>query len=121
MRRGRLQETAEARQTRQGEGRDFAARNASSGINMYFVYILYSEKDKGLYVGCTSNMDKRLKRHEAGHVPATAIRCLLVCIHTEIYQSTADAFNRERFLKTLWAARFKNKIKKTYLDNQNNV
>ncbi len=85
---------------------------------MYFVYILYSEKDKNLYVGCTSDVNERLKRHNSGQVLATKFRQPLVCIHTEKFDSKEEAFNRERFLKTLWSARFKNKIKKEYLNKQ---
>ena len=72
----------------------------------YTVYILYSEKDKGLYVGCTSNILNRLKRHNSGQVPATLSRQPLECIYVENYDSSAEAFIRERFLKTLWSARF---------------
>jgi putative endonuclease len=85
---------------------------------MYVVYILYSEFDHNLYVGCTSNLVERIKRHNSGQVDATKLRQPLICIHTEEYMLKAEAFNRERFLKTLWAAHFKNKIKKTYLKNR---
>ena len=76
----------------------------------YTVYILYSSKDKRLYVGCTSNIEKRLKRHQDGQVPATANRRPINLIHTEKSESKEDAFNRERFLKSLWGAREKKKI-----------
>ena len=69
---------------------------------MYFVYILYSEKDTNLYVGCTSDLDERIKRHNSGQVLATKDRQPLVCIHSESYELKADAFNRERFLKSLF-------------------
>lgn len=85
---------------------------------MYFVYILYSEKDHGLYIGCTNDLEKRLARHNGGQVEATQYRQPLVCIHTESFISKSEAFNRERFLKTLWSARFKKKIKEQYLDKQ---
>lgn len=85
---------------------------------MYFVYILYSERDKELYVGCTSNVEERIKRHTAGEVLATKSRRPLQCIYTESYISKAEAFDRERFLKTLWSARFKSKIKSEYLKNK---
>ncbi|HQF40823.1 MAG TPA: GIY-YIG nuclease family protein [Candidatus Paceibacterota bacterium] len=35
---------------------------------MYTVYILYSHKDKKLYTGCTSNIEKRVKSHNSGSV-----------------------------------------------------
>ena len=85
---------------------------------MYTVYILYSHEDKNLYIGCTSNLQERIKRHNSGQVLATKLRQPLTCIHTENFESKTEAFNRERFLKTLWATRFKNKIKKAYLENK---
>lgn len=84
----------------------------------YIVYILYSEKDNNLYVGCTSNITERLVRHSSGQVPATVYRRPLKCIYVENYELEAEAFNRERYLKTLWSALFKNKIKKEYLKNK---
>lgn len=84
---------------------------------MWGVYILYSEKDKRLYVGCSSNLEIRLKRHNSGLVSATKYRRPLVLIHSEIFESKADAFNRERFLKSLWSSRFKKKVLNQYLKN----
>ena len=85
---------------------------------MYSIYILYSEKDTDLYVGCTANIEARLKRHNSGQVLATKYRQPLVCIYTERHISKTEAFTRERFLKSLWSSRFKNKIKKEYLKNR---
>jgi len=84
----------------------------------YFVYILLSRKDDKLYIGCTSNTNRRLTRHNEGHVPATKHRRPLDLIHSEKFESKPEAFQRERFLKSLWAGRFKKIIKKRYL-NQN--
>ena len=80
------------------------------------IYILCSEKDKKLYVGCTSNIKDRLKLHQAGLVPATRNRRPLVHIHGEQFEDKRDAFNRERFLKSLWGAREKRTILKKYLE-----
>jgi putative endonuclease len=84
----------------------------------YFVYILYSQKDGNLYVGCTNNTEKRLKRHNSGEVTATKNRRPLVLIHQEEYKNKGKAFDRERFLKSLWSARFKQKLKKEYKQNR---
>ncbi|HEY4510803.1 MAG TPA: GIY-YIG nuclease family protein [Candidatus Paceibacterota bacterium] len=81
----------------------------------YTVYILYSEKDGGLYVGCTSDMKTRYARHTSGGVPATRPRRPVHLIHYEEFSDKTSAFNRERFLKSLWGAREKNTIKKRYL------
>jgi putative endonuclease len=84
----------------------------------YFVYILISEKDNKLYVGCTHNLEQRLIDHNSGKVDATKSRRPFVIIHTEEYLEKAEAFNRERFLKTLWSARFKRKVLNKYKQNR---
>ncbi|MFA4890357.1 MAG: GIY-YIG nuclease family protein [Candidatus Paceibacterota bacterium] len=81
----------------------------------YFVYILYSLKDKKLYVGCTSDLENRIKKHNDGNVISTKNRRPLVLIHSENFQDKAGAFNRERFLKSLWGGRTKRKVLKEYL------
>lgn len=82
----------------------------------YFVYILLSLKDKGLYIGCTSNLERRVRRHNSGFVFATQNRVPLVLIYNEQFENKGEAFNRERFLKSLWGARFKKQILKDYLN-----
>ncbi len=82
----------------------------------YFVYILYSKKDGNLYVGCTSNLEARIKEHNSGKVTATKNRIPLVKIYSEKFEGKSEAFNRERFLKSLWSGRLKRKILKEYLD-----
>ena len=76
----------------------------------HFVYILFSHKDNKLYVGCSKNIENRLKQHNAGVVIATKNRRPFSLIYQEEFDSKADAFNRERFLKSLWGARLKKKI-----------
>ncbi len=80
----------------------------------YFVYILLSSKDHKLYVGCTTNLEKRLVRHNNGAVQATKSRRPLSLIHSEKFEDKTEAFNRERFLKSLWGAREKKKILDKY-------
>lgn len=82
----------------------------------YFVYILYSEKDKELYTGCTHDMVERFKKHQAGYVLATKHRRPLALIYTEKYEDKKDAFKRERYLKTKWGNTFKQRVKKYYLN-----
>ena len=82
----------------------------------YFVYILYSQKDHKLYVGCTSDLDNRIKEHNSRKVSATKNRIPLVLIYSEKLNSKAEAFDRERFLKSLWSGKFKKKILKEYMN-----
>jgi len=85
---------------------------------MWFVYILYSKKDGNLYVGCSENLKERIKKHKLGIVPSTKNRGPLILIHCEKFKNKTKAFERERFLKSLWAGRFKKKIKQEYLETK---
>jgi putative endonuclease len=82
---------------------------------IYFVYILYSHKDKKLYVGCTQDTEQRLKEHNYGKVVATKNRRPFSLIYSERIDDKAKAFNRERFLKSLWSSRFKKKVLSDFL------
>jgi putative endonuclease len=82
----------------------------------YSVYILYSLRDKKLYVGCTSDLLNRVNRHKNGNVQATKYRLPLELIHSEQFEDKIQAFNRERFLKSLWGAREKKKILRKYFE-----
>ena len=81
----------------------------------YTVYILYSRKDKKLYVGCTSDIKNRINKHNNGQVEATKLRRPLELIHIETFENKTEAFNKERFLKSLWGSREKEKIKMDWL------
>lgn len=87
----------------------------------YFVYILVSHKDNKLYVGCTSDLERRLDRHNKGFIMATKNRKPFSLIHHEKYLDEAKAFNRERFLKSLWGGRFKKKVLDKYKQNIQNL
>ena len=63
-----------------------------------------------------SDLSKRIDYHEKGSVPATKFRRPVKLIHSESYLDKAEAFNRERFLKSLWGSRFKKKLLKKYLN-----
>ena len=82
----------------------------------YFIYILLSKKDNGLYVGCTTDVSKRIKSHNYGKVSSTKDRGPLIVIYKESFDNKVKAFNRERFLKSLWGAREKKKILKEYIN-----
>ncbi len=69
---------------------------------MHYVYILHSEQDGNLYIGCTKDLARRIGEHEKGNVPSTAKRRPLALIHYEAYTSQQDAFAREQWYKTGW-------------------
>lgn len=68
--------------------------------NKFFVYILKSLKDNNLYIGCTSNIDKRLKYHNLGYVKSTKNRRPLKLLHQEPYNNKYIAYKTERHYKT---------------------
>lgn len=80
----------------------------------FFVYILLSLKDKKLYVGQTDNLERRVEEHNSGKVCSTKNRKPLIILHKEEYSNRAIAMRREVFLKSLYSARFKQKLKKKY-------
>ncbi|MBI4117322.1 MAG: GIY-YIG nuclease family protein [Parcubacteria group bacterium] len=66
---------------------------------MYYTYILFSEKDRKLYIGSTHDLKSRIKRHSNGFVSSTKNRRPLRLIYYESYISLGDAKRRELFLK----------------------
>ena len=42
----------------------------------YYVYLLRSKKDRKIYIGCTSDLQKRLKEHKEGQNYSTRKCCL---------------------------------------------
>jgi putative endonuclease len=66
---------------------------------MFFVYLIKSKKDGLLYVGCTSNLTERIKKHNEGMVVSTKNRIPFELVYFEGYKSKEDAFRREHNLK----------------------
>lgn len=66
---------------------------------MYYVYILFSEKDKQLYTGYSPDLKSRFKAHINGFVKATKHRRPLKLIYYEAYSKELDARRREKYLK----------------------
>jgi len=66
---------------------------------MFYVYILFSEKDKKLYTGYSPDLKARVEKHNNGYVKATKYRRPLQLIYYEAYKEELDAKRREKFLK----------------------
>lgn len=66
---------------------------------MYYVYILFSEKDKQLYTEFSDDLRARFTKHEKGFVKATKHRRPLKLIYYEAYENEFDARRREVYLK----------------------
>ena len=66
---------------------------------MWSVYILRSLKDKGFYIGCTNNLERRLLEHERGYNDSTKLRRPFELVYREDYVQRAVAYSREKQIK----------------------
>jgi len=66
----------------------------------YWVYIL-TNRSGTLYVGMTSNLERRIAEHRAGHYPNAFTERYAIdrLIYVERYTEARDAVQRERQLK----------------------
>lgn len=79
---------------------DVSSRVRRDVSTKYYIYILYSLKDKGLYIGFTANLKSRLQEHAKGQSTATKLRRPFKLIHYEYFIDKVDAKAREEFLKS---------------------
>ena len=84
-------------------------------VFMYYVYVLYSEKDKHLYIGSTPDLKKRILKHNTGRVRSTKNRRPLKLIYYEACLNKDDVFHREKYLKTYLGKQFLHNRLKSYL------
>ena len=83
---------------------------------MYYVYILQSLKDKSLYVGYSSDLRRRIEKHNSKQVTSTKKKIPLRLIYYEAYLEKKDALGREKFLKSGAGWRFIKKQIKYFLE-----
>jgi len=81
---------------------------------MYYVYVLQSEIDHGLYIGYTADLVSRLRVHNSGESRSTSSRVPLRLIYYEAYALEEDALGRERFLKSGAGRRYLDKQLRNY-------
>jgi len=69
------------------------------GAMKYFIYILQSEKDGTYYIGHTSDLEARLRRHNQGRSAYTRSKAPWKLLYKEVLNSKAEAMKREREIK----------------------
>jgi len=74
-------------------------------MKKYAVYILECS-DKTYYVGCTNNVERRLKEHKSGYTLTTSKMTNCIIVYTETYDTFDKARKREVYLKTAAGRRF---------------
>ena len=79
---------------------------------MYYIYVIQSLKDKNLYTGYTTNIQKRILEHNQGKVFATKTKIPFKLLYFEGCLNMKDARAREKYLKSGMGKRYiKNRIK----------
>jgi putative endonuclease len=69
-------------------------------LQMAWVYVLWSDRLRKRYVGCTEDVAKRLEEHNAGRTPFTRRGIPWALIHSEVIETLGEARKREQFLKS---------------------
>jgi len=67
---------------------------------MFYTYVLKSDIDNYLYIGCTNNLKKRFEEHNKGFVVSTKNRKPLKLVYYEACLNETKAFEREKQLKS---------------------
>jgi putative endonuclease len=81
----------------------------------YYVYVLFSLKDKKFYTGYTKNLKLRFEQHTKGFVKSTCDRRPVELIYSEVCRNSEDAIHREKYLKTYHGKQFLRNRLKSYL------
>ncbi len=74
-----------------------------------------------VYRGATSDLKARVKEHQQGKVPSTRHRLPVQLIYYEACLEAADAYRRERFLKTGKGKRYLRQRIKAWLAPQSGI
>jgi len=66
---------------------------------MFYVYVIRSEKDGRFYVGMCTDLERKLREHNAGKTFSTKGYLPWTLVFAEEYGSRTEGRNREKFLK----------------------
>ena len=84
---------------------------------MHYLYVLQSQSDNNIYIGCTKDLKKRIVMHNSGKVSSTRKRKPLKLIYYEAFINQQDAYNKEQWLKTGWGRNYLKRTLRNYLKN----
>ena len=66
----------------------------------YYSYVLFSLKDRKLYIGYSTDLKSRISKHNEGLITSTKSRRPLILILAEAFINEKDAREREKFYKS---------------------
>ena len=67
---------------------------------MFIVYILKSQIKERYYIGCTSNLKRRILEHNSGKTRSTKAYMPWQLVYEEYFSSEQQAFIREKEIKS---------------------
>jgi putative endonuclease len=73
---------------------------------MFYVYTLYNKEFDKYYIGQTSDLEKRISRHNRGGVKSTKPYRPWEIVYTEEYSTRSESMAREKELKS-WKSKIK--------------
>jgi len=76
---------------------------------MFFVYCLRSTINNQLYIGFTSNLERRFKEHNSGKNRSTKAYAPYILLFSEKIETRLEARAREKYLKSGIGREFINK------------
>ncbi len=82
---------------------------------MWTVYILQSQINNSYYIGCTSNLTRRIQEHNSGHTTYTKNLKPFTIVFSQEYSSLKTARKVETWLKSLHS---KNIIDQIIIDGE---
>jgi len=74
--------------------------------DMYYVYVLKSEKDGKLYTGHTKDLERRISEHNRGKTDSLRFRRPLKLVYFEIKPTLEEATKREKYFKSGWGRKY---------------
>lgn len=82
---------------------------------MFYVYVIFSHDFDRIYIGMTSDLDKRLKEHNSGHSKSTKAFAPWEIVYSESFSSRKEARERENSLKSFRKRKWIRYMLKTWL------
>ncbi|MDL1894241.1 GIY-YIG nuclease family protein [Sphingobacteriales bacterium CHB3] len=77
---------------------------------LYTVYVLRSLRDNKLYIGMTSDIERRINEHDSGKTFSTRHRRPFILVYSEQVPTRSEARQRERCLKSGPGHRFLDQV-----------
>jgi putative endonuclease len=73
---------------------------------MFYLYILYSASADKFYVGYTGDdLNERVRKHNSNHKGFTGFACDWTIVHSESFDTKAEAISREKHIKAWKSAK----------------